>query len=243
MLEYGSFKFLFTGDIGSSVENSIASSKDVSCDVLKVAHHGSAGSSSSSFLSKTGAKYGVISVGADNSYGHPTSTALNNLSNAGISVYRTDQDGTAVFSTNGGTLTTPEGNSINNGSGSGSSGSGSGSSGSGSSSDGNADPSTSTYIGNSSTKVFHVQTCSRKPTTNAVGLEYTYSYIVNTLGYTPCSYCLDVSTTSYIGNSSTKVFHLSTCSRKPTKNAITLAYSYSYIVNTLGYKPCSYCLG
>ena len=109
MLEYGSYRFLFTGDISSTIESKLVSNKniDLSCDVLKVAHHGSKYSSSSSFLKATGAKYGIICVGADNTYGHPTSTALNNLKSAGISVYRTDQDGSVVFSTDGASLTLP----------------------------------------------------------------------------------------------------------------------------------------
>ena len=107
MLEYGSFRFLFTGDISSTIETKLVQSKiDLTCDVLKVAHHGSRYSSNSSFLKATGAKYGIICVG-DNTYGHPTSTALNNLSAAGISVYRTDKNGTVVFTTNGTTMQLP----------------------------------------------------------------------------------------------------------------------------------------
>jgi competence protein ComEC len=107
MLEYGSFRFLFTGDISSTIETKLVQSKtDLTCDVLKVAHHGSRYSSNSSFLKATGAKYGVICVGT-NTYGHPTSTALNNLSAAGISVYRTDKNGTVVFTTNGTTMQLP----------------------------------------------------------------------------------------------------------------------------------------
>ena len=111
MVEYGSFRFLFTGDISSTIENQLASNSNISlkCDVLKVAHHGSRYSSSSTFLRATGAKYGVICVGTDNSYGHPTSTALNNLKSAGISVYRTDISGHIVFSTNGETMQLPGG--------------------------------------------------------------------------------------------------------------------------------------
>lgn len=110
MLEYGSFKFLFTGDAGSEVENKLVSSGvDLSCDVLKVGHHGSRYSSTAAFLSATGAEYGVICVGAGNSYGHPTSDALNRLKAAKISVYRTDLDGHVVFSTNGAELYLPNG--------------------------------------------------------------------------------------------------------------------------------------
>ena len=108
MLEYGSFKFLFTGDIGSDIESKLLKNTnvDVSCDVLKVAHHGSKYSSTSAFLKATGARYGVICVG-DNDYGHPTSTALNNLASAGIAVYRTDLNGHVIFSTDGATMTLP----------------------------------------------------------------------------------------------------------------------------------------
>ena len=108
MLQYGSKKFLFTGDIGTSTENKLVKSNvNIQCDVLKVAHHGSAGSSAKDFVKATGATYGVIGVGAGNDYGHPTSAALNRLSSANISVYRTDKHGNVVFSTNGITLSTP----------------------------------------------------------------------------------------------------------------------------------------
>ena len=108
MVEYEEYRFLFTGDISSTIEEKLVSSKvDLNCDVLKVAHHGSRYSSASSFLKATGADYGVICVGADNSYGHPTSAALNRLATAGIDVYRTDLCGSIVFSTDGVNLYTP----------------------------------------------------------------------------------------------------------------------------------------
>ncbi len=234
MLEYGNFRFLFTGDISSTIESKIVN-KDISCDVLKVPHHGSAGSSSSAFLNATGASYGVICVGS-NSYGHPTSTALNNLSSAGISVYRTDQDGNVVFSTNGATLTTPSGNSVNGGSDSGSS--------SGGSSSGST--TTSSYVGNSSSKVFHYASCGSAPTTNAVNLSsYTYSQIIS-LGYRPCSNCIGSGSSSsytYVLNTSSKKIHELTCSYVPTTNAEYVNGTLSYYVNTLGYDPCARCIG
>jgi beta-lactamase superfamily II metal-dependent hydrolase len=108
MLEYGSTKFLFTGDIGEEVETKLVSAKvDLKCDVLKVGHHGSKYSSTASFLKAVGAKYGVICVGAGNTYGHPTDAALNRLNAAGYTIYRTDQKGHIVFSSNGVSLTIP----------------------------------------------------------------------------------------------------------------------------------------
>lgn len=110
MLEYGEHRFLFTGDIGKDVENMLVQNKvDLACDVLKVGHHGSKTSSTAAFLAATGAKYGVICVGMGNDYGHPTTTALNNLAAKNITVYRTDLDGSVVFSTDGETLTLPGG--------------------------------------------------------------------------------------------------------------------------------------
>ena len=110
MLEYGSFRFLFTGDIGQAVENQLVQAKaDLKCDVLKVGHHGSRTSSTAAFLSAVDAEYGVICVGTGNSYGHPTSDTLNRLKAAEVSVYRTDLDGDVVFSTNGAVLYLPNG--------------------------------------------------------------------------------------------------------------------------------------
>ena len=109
MLEYGEFKFLFTGDIGQGPEGQLVESGvDLSCDVLKVGHHGSRTSSTAAFLAATGAKYAVICVGAGNSYGHPTSTALDNLAAAGIAVARTDLNGHVIFTTDGAELMLPE---------------------------------------------------------------------------------------------------------------------------------------
>ncbi len=241
MLEYGSFKFLFTGDAGSEVESQLVSSgADLSCDVLKVGHHGSAGASTSSFLRATGAEYGVICVGS-NSYGHPTSTALNNLSAAGISVYRTDLNGNIVFSTDGASLYLPGGGTDTSGSGSGITG-GSGSSGDSGSSGGTSDT-TQYFIGNTETKVFHLPTCSNLPAASKQNVMYNYYWIVNIAGYTPCGRCLKdysesggSSTVSYIANTESKVYHLSTCSYLPA------ASKQQVIYNTSGYTPCGHCI-
>ena len=175
-LQYGNFRFLFTGDISSTIENKLVNSNiSLRCDVLKVAHHGSAKSSASAFLQATGAKYGVICVG-DNSYGHPTSTALNNLKNTGISVYRTDTDGTVVFSTDGNTLQLP--------------GSGGTVSGGSASSSGSSSSSTDTFIGNKESKIFHLPTCGNLPAVSKRNYLYDYWFIVNCIGYKPCQVCL-----------------------------------------------------
>ena len=242
MLEYGSFRFLFMGDIGEDVEPKIISSGvDLKCDVLKVGHHGSKYSSTSAFLKAVGAEYGVICVG-DNDYGHPTSAALNRLSSAGVSVYRTDTNGNVVFSTNGVTLTLPNGSTDSTGSGSGtiSGGSSNGSSSGSSSLGGTTSSSSSTtqyFIGNTETKVFHLPTCSNLPAASKQNVMYNYNWIVNIAKYTPCGRCLkNYTSATYIANATTKVYHVSTCSYLPNSG------NREYITSTSGYTPCGHCI-
>jgi len=99
-LQSAGAKFLFTGDIGFAVENYLAKNFDLKSDVLKVAHHGSRYSSGEEFLKKVNPKISVIEVGK-NSYGHPTSQALNGLASVGSRVFRTDYDGTIKLIING----------------------------------------------------------------------------------------------------------------------------------------------
>ena len=73
--------------------------------MLKVAHHGSRGSSGYVFLRAVAPQYGVISVGADNSYGHPTQQALSRLRDADVQLCRTDLQGTVTASSDGKTVT------------------------------------------------------------------------------------------------------------------------------------------
>lgn len=101
LIKHGDIDFLFTGDIGSSTETDIlARGTPVAAEVLKVPHHGSAYSSSDTFLSAVSPEYAVISVG-DNSYGHPSPDTLSRLISAGATILRTDQEGTILFSSDG----------------------------------------------------------------------------------------------------------------------------------------------
>jgi competence protein ComEC len=65
---------------------------DLRADVLKVPHHGSA-DADEAFLSATGARVALISVGADNTYGHPAPRLMGMLARAGMRVHRTDRQG------------------------------------------------------------------------------------------------------------------------------------------------------
>jgi len=101
-LDYGRFAAQFTGDLGfEEEENLLASGLLSPVTLLEVGHHGSATSSSNEFLSALSPEVGVIQVGEDNSYGHPTREALSRLDAAGVKVYRTDRQGEITVSTDG----------------------------------------------------------------------------------------------------------------------------------------------
>lgn len=87
---------LFTGDIGIDTEKQLASiyNKKLESDILKVAHHGSSGSSASQFLAYASAKSAIISVGAENDFGHPHSLTIKRLQDNNMEIYRTDLCGT-----------------------------------------------------------------------------------------------------------------------------------------------------
>lgn len=99
-MTYGSNKFLFTGDATSKVEKLIVN-KDIDVDVLKVGHHGSQYSSTTSFLKAVNPTYAVIQVGKNNIYDHPKKQTLNSLNKLNIKVYRNDLDGTIVAKSDG----------------------------------------------------------------------------------------------------------------------------------------------
>jgi competence protein ComEC len=89
----GGLRILLTGDLGAEVEaRLLRDGTDLRADVLKVPHHGS-GDADPRFLAATGARIALISVAADNSYGHPAPRLLDWLTDAGMRVHRTDRDG------------------------------------------------------------------------------------------------------------------------------------------------------
>jgi competence protein ComEC len=86
-------RVLLTGDLGAEAEaGMVAAGTDLSADVLKVPHHGSA-DADAGFLAASGAAVALVSVGADNGYGHPTDRLLGLLAESGMRTYRTDRDG------------------------------------------------------------------------------------------------------------------------------------------------------
>lgn len=99
---YGETSFLFTGDMELEAETDLLDQgTDVRADVLHVGHHGSETSTSYRFLYEVEPRFAVISVGEDNSYGHPHEQVLSRLRDAGVTVYRTDDMGTIVAASDG----------------------------------------------------------------------------------------------------------------------------------------------
>ena len=89
---------LFTGDADSSIEQEIVQKLNLKCDILKMGHHGSAGSSDSSFLKAANPRFAVASCGYDNLYSHPSDLAVERAKKLGITVLRTDLDYNIRFS-------------------------------------------------------------------------------------------------------------------------------------------------
>lgn len=106
-LVFGETSFLFTGDATQSVEKELVlpptphnpTPHNLDADVLKVGHHGSKTSTSKEFVEAVSPVIAVISVGKDNTYGHPRQEVLDNL--AGIKILRTDLDGDIKITSDG----------------------------------------------------------------------------------------------------------------------------------------------
>ena len=99
----GNRSFLFTGDMEKDAEYVMAGSwlSDLSADVIKVPHHGSASSSSMDFVIRVHPEYAVFSVGDDNKYGHPNSEVIAFYRSIGCKTLLTMHCGDIVFITDG----------------------------------------------------------------------------------------------------------------------------------------------
>lgn len=108
-VSYGETSFLFMADAETPVERELLDAgTDLSATVLKVGHHGSGTSTSYRFLNEVMPAYAVISVGKDNSYGHPDEAVLSRLEDAGARILRTDELGDILFVSDGKMVTLPQ---------------------------------------------------------------------------------------------------------------------------------------
>ena len=177
---YGETSFLFTGDMESLAEKDlIASGNTLKSTVLKVGHHGSDSSTSYQFLKAVAPKYGVISVGTGNSYGHPTEIVLSRLRDADVILYRTDLQGDIICTSNGTTVafTTSKGSGILT-------------------NPTESDRSESdtgavteySYIGNLNSRLYHTVDCSSLPKEEN-RIYFITKEEAESNGYTPCGRC------------------------------------------------------
>lgn len=101
-LTYDQVSMLFTGDAEQAEEDSIlGSGAEVRAQILKVAHHGSPSGSSQRWLQTVAPEVAIISVGADNAFGHPGYQVLTRLIQSNVTVYRTDRHGTITVRSDG----------------------------------------------------------------------------------------------------------------------------------------------
>lgn len=107
-VDFGESSFLFTGDAGEESEREMLGAYPITsldCDVLKLGHHGSSGSSTPEFLDAVRPQIAVISVGRGNDYGHPARDTLDRLAACGVrDIYRTDELGTVTLVSDGRTV-------------------------------------------------------------------------------------------------------------------------------------------
>jgi competence protein ComEC len=163
---YGETSFLFTGDAEVLPEREmLAGNLPLEADVLKVGHHGSRTSTSESFLKEVDPSVAVISVGKDNTYGHPHSEILERLAKHGVATFRTDIHGIVVVISDGKALQVRikwDGET--------------------------QEPTPLMYIGNRNSKIFHLPSCSSLPAPhNRVDLKSRAEAIQ--MGFVPCKRC------------------------------------------------------
>jgi competence protein ComEC len=96
-LNCGKLSALFSGDNSLKVETALLKTKeDWSSHVFKVSHHGSKTANGEAFLKAIRPNLAVISVGANNRFGHPNQEIIERAQSLKIQVKRTDNDGTVI---------------------------------------------------------------------------------------------------------------------------------------------------
>lgn len=178
-LAFGSNAFVMCGDAEAPSEKAIVESGlSLKADVLKLGHHGSSTSTCDEFLQAVSPSYAVISCGTDNSYGHPHKETMEKLAVSGISVYRTDEQGTLIATSDGSQITWETAVS-------------SGSVGALPGTVQEAAPQSVSYVLNKNSMKFHYPDCtsvSQMKEANKIYYEGSREEITG-MGYSPCSQC------------------------------------------------------
>ena len=214
LLKNGKNSFLFTGDAEATAEMDIlANGIDISADVYKVGHHGSRSSTSQRFFKAVKPDYAVISCGEGTSYGHPHAETLNTLRTNGVAVYRTDEDGTIIATSDGKTISfnVPASETWKAGEPTGSS-------------------AKNSTLAKSTTKAAETPAPAPQP-------EDTTPAVAEPTPEPPAPATTEV---TYILNVKTKKFHKTSCSYLPTTNRLDSSESRESII-AQGYEPCKKC--
>ena len=171
LADYSETRFLFTGDMETPAENDMldywGDRINWNVDVLKAGHHGSDTSSGYRFVYEADPEYAIVSVGTGNTYGHPSESILSRYGDAGIPLFRTDELGHVIVTTDGQNIAVTW-------------------------EDQNAQPSeyaSSQYIGNKNSKKVHTGDCSNLPGENN-RVEFDSYEAAIAAGYTPCGTCM-----------------------------------------------------
>jgi Predicted hydrolase (metallo-beta-lactamase superfamily) len=183
---HGAHRFLFTGDMEEVAEKELlAQNLDLEADVLKVGHHGSYSSTGYLFLRTVNPRYSVISCGLNNDYGHPHEETMSRLNDVGSTIFRIDQLGTIIATSEGDQLSfnktgippTQPYQEVDNGLAA-----------TPETPANTATLETAAYIGNKNSKVYHLPGCSSLPKeSNRIYLNNLEE--VHSLGLTPCGVC------------------------------------------------------
>ena len=111
-MTYDRFAMLFTGDVQGKGEENLtevlneaasmsSTKKPAGFNILKVAHHGSSGSTTDEFLERVKPDVAMISCGIDNRYRHPHKETIDRLRVSGAGIIRTDESGAITVKTDG----------------------------------------------------------------------------------------------------------------------------------------------
>ena len=176
LVEHLENRFLFTGDMEVAAENDMldywGNRVNWNVDVLKVGHHGSSTSSGYRFIYETDPEYAIIPVGEGNTYGHPHEEVLSRYTDAGIPMFRTDELGHIIVTSDGYQLTVTWENQ--------------------SAQPDDVTPAetvTTTFIGNKNSRKFHATDCGSLPKEENQVIFGSYNEAVEA-GYSPCGSCL-----------------------------------------------------
>lgn len=241
LVENGENRFLFTGDAGEDAEQDMTQNGlSLAADVYKVGHHGSRTATSEDFFEAVNPSCAVISCGEGNSYGHPHAQTLNTLRANGVKVYRTDEDGVIIATSDGKDITfnVPASQSWKAGEPTANAGTAS----SGVRQDQGASTQDNGQVQNQKTEPA-AQTAPQVQTQETSGAAQAQNGSQESPGTDQSLQeprDADSQALTYVLNVKTKKFHLPSCSSLPTTNRQDSTQSRETILSQ-GYDPCKRC--